>query len=191
MISISFYRHNSWMRTVMNVKIGVKIYISTRNKILTTKMWNLKQGDLCFRISYLEKIDWIIKVSWYFWNVTEESSVFGQVGLVSSENEKNFLNSYSYVYVPLIGLIKIWPTRAGLGSSNQNISVSLVPRLTATSPLCNRMPASDEGLSPVNATTLQSGENPYLCTIYCEILPIFVFEGTGGPNLEARPGAHA
>ena len=72
-----------------------------------------------------------------------------------------------------------------------NISVSLVPRLTATSPLCRRMPANDDGLSPVNAITLHSAENPYLSTMYREILPIFDFEGKGGPSLAMRAGAHA
>jgi hypothetical protein len=58
------------------------------------------------------------------------------------------------------GFTNMCPSSAGRGLFSHNIRVSLVPRLTAMSPSSSLMPARDAGLSPVKATTLQSGENP-------------------------------
>lgn len=43
--------------------------------------------------------------------------------------------------------------------------------LTTMSPCSKRIPARDEGLSPVKVTTLQEEENPYFPTKYSAILP--------------------
>lgn len=87
--------------------------------------------------------------------------------------------------------MKIWPSIEGFAFSVHKIIVSLVPRLTATSASPNRIPASEAGLSPVNATTEQSCENLYRSTMYWETLPMILDDGTGSPKRDARPGAQA
>lgn len=83
------------------------------------------------------------------------------------------------------------PSRAGLGVLKAHMSVSLVPRLKTMSPSSTLMPAKEAGLSPVNATTLQSGLNPYCCTRYGDIDPISSKDGTRSPSFSFRLGAHA
>ena len=83
------------------------------------------------------------------------------------------------------------PSRAGWGIFSHSMSVSLVPRLTATSPSSKRMPARDAGLSPVKATTLQSAEKPYCSTRYWETDPSWLQDGAKVPSFSLSPGAHA
>ena len=52
------YRHNFQMKTDMNVKIHFYTDIRTQNRILASKMQNLKDTpELRFGTSYLEKVD--------------------------------------------------------------------------------------------------------------------------------------
>ena len=69
--------------------------------------------------------------------------------------------------------------------------MSLVPKLTQTSPFLRRTPASDAGLSPVKATTSQVFENPYLSRRYEETWPIWRDDGTKLPSFSFKLGAHA
>ena len=69
--------------------------------------------------------------------------------------------------------------------------MSLVPRLNAISPLDRFNPASEDGLSPVNATSLHNGENPNRSTKYFEIFPIIVEDETGSARRKAKSGAQA
>ena len=83
------------------------------------------------------------------------------------------------------------PSKAGFGVLKHIIRVSLVPRLTAMSPSCSLIPAKDAGLSPVKATTLQPGSKPYSSIMYCDMVPIMLYEGTTSPSFSFRLGAHA
>ena len=58
MISNSLYHRNFQTKTDMKVKICFYAKLCTQNKILASKMRNLKQQDLCFRTSYHEKVDY-------------------------------------------------------------------------------------------------------------------------------------
>ena len=71
------------------------------------------------------------------------------------------------------------PLKTTSCGSHKNM-VSLVPKETTMSPSFIRVPASEEGLSPVAATTAQSEENPYFDENNGEILPRTSSELQGG-----------
>ena len=57
MSSNSLYHCNFQTKTDMKVKICLYAKLCTQNKILASKMRNLKQQDFRFHTSYLEKVD--------------------------------------------------------------------------------------------------------------------------------------